>query len=304
MTAPRCPLCNSATTRSLGRIPDGDFFAGRVLPAPLPGGRLWRCQPCESLFRWPVASAAEYGRLYQQGRAEQWSTQRARHDFPLIAAVLVRSAARTVLDVGCGSGEFLMGVPADIGRFGVEPSAAAAAVAAGRGITVLGQDLSQVGAERSFDAIVAIDVIEHLVDPNRMLDEAWVRLSDGGRLLISTGDPQCRAWRSLFGARFWYASFPEHLVFPSGRYLAQWAARRGATLESCTGFNYQDAGPFSRLAGFIMQCAYAASPAVFNAVGRALVPPRGETAAGRRCHSPGIPGTFRDHQLIVLRKAG
>jgi SAM-dependent methyltransferase len=123
---PACRLCGAADAESLGTIPDSDFFAGRVLSQSLPGGRLWRCRRCDSMFRHPILASEAYLRLYQAGAPEQWSGEGNRRDLQLVRAIIaVRPGVQTVLDVGCGTGDFLTSLPGPLARFGIEPSTAA-----------------------------------------------------------------------------------------------------------------------------------------------------------------------------------
>lgn len=301
MSAPRCPLCGSLAVTRMERVADGDFFAGSVIESPLSGGRLWRCIRCGSKFRWPTLSASALQALYSEGRAEQWAGSGQRIDFQRLHARLARkNGLRSVLDIGCGTGDFLAALPAHVERFGVEPSREAAIRSESRGIQVLGADIFTLDAEKQFDAISVIDVLEHLADPLEFLDAAWSHVRADGLLLISTGDPACLPWQ-MMGARFWYVSFPEHLVFPSHRFFERWATGRHARCEHSRFPYYRRRIP-SVLAGLVAQLAYAISPWAFDRVGRAMATVLRAPQPRRRHYSPGIPGVFVDHQLVVLCK--
>jgi methionine biosynthesis protein MetW len=110
-------------------------------------------------------------------------------------ALVARSIRRgeRVLDLGCYDGLLLATLRDRLGiaPFGVERDAEAAAKAKARGLdVVIGNldDASWVEAlgGRRFDAVIAADVIEHLVDPKALLETVRERvLAPGGRLVAS-----------------------------------------------------------------------------------------------------------------------
>ena len=306
-----CRLCGSAAIRDLGAIPASDYFAGQVLPGPLSGGRLWGCRDCASMFRYPILTAEQYLSLYRAGdpnqwsadehRAEHWDSGRLREDLRIIRSIMVDAGVRSALDVGCGSGEFLASLPADVAKFGIEPSGAGL-LASRRGIDIVARQLEECAVQGRFDAVTIIDVIEHVPEVEPFLARAYAWLSPGGLLIVSTGNPDNRLWRDWLRGRFWYVVFPEHITFPSLSYFKSWCARSGAVLAERHVTRYQRAGLARRLLGAAIQALFVMNPNVFNWLGRSL---RGGVRRGkaqRRTFSPGIPGTFRDHQIIVMRK--
>lgn len=101
---------------------------------------------------------------------------------------------RDVLDLGCAGGFMTEALAARGARpIGIDPSqgaiAAARAHAAGEGIQIrylngVGEDLPF--AEDSFDAVVCVDVLEHVESLRRTLDEVARVLRPGGLFLFDT----------------------------------------------------------------------------------------------------------------------
>lgn len=298
-------MCCGSRHQSLGVIPEGDFFAGRVLPTAIPGGQLWRCVDCDSLFRHPILTAAEYRRLYETGAAEQWSGDETRLDLEVVRSVALGSpGAKRVLDVGCGSGDFLASLPASFERFGIEPSSGAGALAAQRGIRIAAPTLEELPAEARFDVITVIDVIEHIPEPAPFLAKALAHLAPGGVVVVSTGSPQVPVWRGVYGAHFWYCSFPEHISFPSRKFYEHTARSNGAEVTGVTVTRYRDIPLWKAAVLWLIQLVYWASPPLLDWIGRGIDALKGAPTPRRQHFSPGIGGVFSDHWVVVIRRDG
>ncbi len=125
-----------------------------------------------------------------------------------------KSAARNLIDLGCGTGLFL-----DEARragwqvTGREVSHFAVERAVQRGLDVRQATLEDNGLPRAeFDAVTLWDVIEHVRDPHAVLRAATAALRPGGVLALSTGDVAslCARWS---GPRWHLFNLPEHLFF-------------------------------------------------------------------------------------------
>ena len=298
-----CRLCGDTRIRCLGAIPDSDYFAGKVLQHPIYGGHLWRCDACQSMFRHPVLRTYAYLDLYSDGAADEWSADDGRQDLAIIRRIIAQKARPGgVLDVGCGAGDFLLTLPGDLTKYGVEPSVAAAAAARKRGVSISAQTLDQLSSRAVFDVITMIDVIEHVADPRDLLDQALPHLAPGGTLIIATGDPGNAPWRRIFRSRFWYSSFPEHITFPSLRYFQIWHEGRGLHAPTTFQLKYRRIPFWQAALYFASQVAYLVSPWLLNRVGRGIECLRRAPRPRRRFFSPGAPGVFTDHQIVMIQR--
>lgn len=137
-------------------------------------------------------------------------------------------ASATLLDFGCGDGEFLASIKDRVGRrIGLEDAPGqAASVAARLGIeTVHCLDPSTVQDE-SVDILTAHFVLEHLTDL-RGTFASWRRVvRPGGRLHIAVPNLDCFEAR-LFGRRWHGLDPPRHISFPAGSNLTRLAATAG-----------------------------------------------------------------------------
>jgi SAM-dependent methyltransferase len=119
--------------------------------------------------------------------------------YPAVAAFAKADPARYVLDIGCGDGDLLeaLSLRAPVAVYvGIDISAGRVRLAQTR----LGKQAAifQTGsgtlpfATGSFDFVFVTEVIEHLKNPNHLLDEVYRILAPQGRLILTT--PNSRAY--------------------------------------------------------------------------------------------------------------
>jgi len=156
-------------------------------------------QHAASLEHWNTAEGTLPG-AESRRRRNQVSERRLR----AIAALLGKTPHDVrLLDVGCSSGALLL-TARDLGfdACGVEPSEDAAASARQAGLQVVTGFLESAAFPGgAFDALILMEVIEHLRDPRSMLKECRRVLKPGGILLVTT--PNFGSWTArLMGGRW------------------------------------------------------------------------------------------------------
>lgn len=153
---------------------DGLKYARDVVTA------VWRYkQTCRSVRRAP--EFAEYFLHYPVKQMKHSSHYYAQHFV---------GSNQDVLDIGCGEGFFAAGLKKDGNRIvGVDSLPEASERAAmeqyfSADLNCEGSVTSQLNGLR-FDRVLLLDVLEHLVRPERLLAESQIALKDSGRLVVS-----------------------------------------------------------------------------------------------------------------------
>jgi SAM-dependent methyltransferase len=224
-----CPVCGSTDTVVAGPILHATptHVAGVKLDLGDTKFVLRRCPRCAFSFKDPPIDAEKLMACYAAADAANWELDPNpwQRQFDILGELLSAHArGRRVLDVGCFNGALLGYIGDGWQRFGVEPSRAAAGLARERGVDVLAATLDELPADTTpFDAVLAIDVVEHVVEPLPFFRAVRERLADGGVFLILTGNTDALAWR-LQGSMYWYCNLPEHVSFFNRRSL-EWIGR-------------------------------------------------------------------------------
>ena len=143
----------------------------------------------------------------------------ARQRNPWIAARIAEQlgpGARTVLDVGCGAG-FLAN---DLARYGhrvvgLDASPESLAVAAAHDPTggvhyELGDARALPHDDASFDVVCAMDFLEHVEEPARVIAEAARVLVPGGLLFFHTFDRNVWSWLVVIKGVEWFVRNTPH----------------------------------------------------------------------------------------------
>jgi SAM-dependent methyltransferase len=195
-----CPACHNGSGHTLGSL---NSFEVK------------RCTRCATLFTASLPStpeaAEDYSSYYDEGNLEIPAF--VEHRLEQLVAGFERYRDRNRwLDVGCGAGA-LMRAAARHGWTSIGTEVAQGAVDAVRsqGFDVRLGELEDLELEPdSFDVVSAVEVIEHVSDPRRLLEACARLVRPGGVLYMTT--PHGRGISSrLLGTGWSVVSPPEHL---------------------------------------------------------------------------------------------
>jgi len=228
----QCPICREKAVH---------LYPGEILLDK--HCNVFSCGKCGMVFLKRGSEEKEFARqdLYWKGNAQEdiYSDRDVERAFyktftRYLADIESCVLGRRLLDIGCGTGIFLQ-VARDRGWdcCGIDISPHAVELARGRlGVPIEAGKLENgLFANERFDVVTMWDVIEHLDDPVKMLQEVYHRLNPGGLFIAETPDEEflVRTLVKLFYragvgiAQFFpkYFYYQDHLFYFSLRSLSR-----------------------------------------------------------------------------------
>lgn len=197
-------------------------------------GDLYRCGDCGTVHQPSLPHGPELLDLYREMSddgylsEEEGRRRTARRLLDLLEAHVPRGR---LLEVGCGHGLLLD----EARRRGYDVEGLELSVEAARyAREKLDLPVREIPLEEAapdgelYDAIVMVDVLEHLDDPVEALDRICARLASGGALLIATPDPSSLMAR--VAGRRWWCYIPAHLCLIPRKTLRELISARGLML--------------------------------------------------------------------------
>jgi hypothetical protein len=97
-----------------------------------------------------------------------------------------------------------------------------------------------------YDAVTAIDIIEHVHDPYLFLVKLSRVVREGGVIIVCSGDTESLAWR-MAQNRYYYCVNAEHISFINARWCQYASLKLALELMSVRRFSHSKAG--------LLQCA-------------------------------------------------
>jgi len=180
-----CPVCGSTRAKKLGARGGRAHHEGKGAET-----NIVRCKDCGSTYTHPTLipktnpyekeSVDEYFQLHDE-------TQKILMGEQCIAqAEQILGRTGTVLELGCGRGEFLRGA---INRgwtaFGVDMTADFTKAAQTHGIKIESSSIEDCQAlEQSYDVVLMVAILEHLYEPMKTLKRVSSALRPGGLLFV------------------------------------------------------------------------------------------------------------------------
>jgi 2-polyprenyl-3-methyl-5-hydroxy-6-metoxy-1,4-benzoquinol methylase len=134
---------------------------------------------------------------------------------------LEKHGCETVLDIGCGEGTLGELAPDSVEIFGVDISETALTIADEHYTETAQIDLENDNLkdkfEIEFDAVVCLEVLEHLINPKNFLSEMVIELSEDALFIISV--PNFVFWNHRF--KILFGNLPEnYTLYKSSEHIS------------------------------------------------------------------------------------
>jgi SAM-dependent methyltransferase len=185
--------------------------------------RFVRCRRCSHVYLSPRPAPADLGVIYPSNYYTLAGTgslvARMQRVWEGRKVGVYRGALgpgkKRILDVGCGDGRFLEVLrdfgPPEWELVGVDFDPTAVERCRARGFTAFAKRVEDMASEDgTFDAVVMLQLIEHVEDPVVLAKRVFALLRSGGVFVVET--PNLAGWdHALFRKRWWgHYHFPRH----------------------------------------------------------------------------------------------
>ena len=145
---------------------------------------------------------------------------------------LLGKGPKRILDVGCGDGRFL-GLLRDFGDeewslVGVDFDESAVEQSRARGFEAHATRVEDFeGQDESFDAVIMLQLIEHVEDPTLICERVYSLLKPGGIFIVETPNTAGLDYQSFTGMHWGHYHFPRHWNLFSSESLERMLRKAG-----------------------------------------------------------------------------
>lgn len=297
-----CPSCRSRESVRWGKTTAGfdTVLGGKVYHQPEFGVLV--CTRCALYYKSHVVGRQDLSDYYRRVDYSIWEVDGLYPTEKLVLQQLESlPPASRILDYGCSTGRLLAKLVGTHRCFGIEINRESAEVAAARGV----QLVSGVEAEEldryPLDAVLLIDMFEHLAHPTDTLAQLASRLRDGGLLIVVTGDADSRACQRD-RSDFWYFVTPSHLCMMSRRYAEWTSGRLGLKLERWTNVCHYRVKVWDRLMQHARHFTYWQFHGPRRRIPRAVLSHIPRVRRAELWQRPPALTCTRDHAVVMFRK--
>jgi 2-polyprenyl-3-methyl-5-hydroxy-6-metoxy-1,4-benzoquinol methylase len=146
-----------------------------------------KCANCALSFYFPEFYGDKdfYARLSKY----PWYYEADKWEFDVALDLICKFKPKTLLEFGCGSGEFLAKVATGVERcVGLDINVSAIEDCKSKELIATSDPIDMI--DEKFDMVVLFEVLEHLEEPAYIIEQLSERLNKGGLLVIAVPNPE------------------------------------------------------------------------------------------------------------------
>ena len=209
-----CPLCKNDNIELLqkGSIKPETLTSDNFRITDSAYGSLWtfyKCQNCKFVFSNPYIPEENIVEFYSQLEDKEYSEEaegRSKNFYSILKNLdKLEKSDRSILDIGAASGIFLnIAEKHGYEIAGIEPSDFLVSEAKNKfNIELFNGVIEDFKSENKFSIISLLDILEHLVDPDKFIKSIDKYLNDEGILVIVTPDIDSITTK-IFKRKWWH----------------------------------------------------------------------------------------------------
>jgi SAM-dependent methyltransferase len=298
----KCPACGSPDVkiRSSGGLPATERTRNFLFRQN--AYEIIECNACGFVFKDSILDGGQFALLYGDTDYARWESETLYPTERCVVEMLkaLKPGSR-VLDYGCSSGRLMAQLVDRHECFGFEINLDAAEKAAAKGVRIIGSTDGFADYTGSMDAVVLMDVFEHLDNPLPVLKTLVPLLKSDGVMILVTGDADCTAARPDL-ANFWYFRSIQHLGMLTRRHAEYLARELSLDVEVWKTVSHYDVSLPQKLLQYLRHYVFVQIKGHPDSLMTALLK---KLPVLNRCAAWRIPPPFtasNDHAVAVWRR--
>jgi SAM-dependent methyltransferase len=177
-------------------------------------------------FPQPADLGRYYGAEYHGGRHGFTATYCVQRRMRFLKQVAGAPAGRSLLDVGCGDGTFL--VSAQEHGWRVAGTEMNPSIARSEGLKIW-EALDEASAQAPYDCVTLWHSLEHMRNPRATIEQATALLKPGGTMFVAVPNAE-GLQASLFGPKWFHLDVPRHLFHFGTKSLSRMLETAGLSI--------------------------------------------------------------------------
>lgn len=181
-----CPICKKDNEKTVLMLDNFQFFTDSIQPKQVDIIER-QCQNCGAIYLNPCYSKEGFGILFKEaGQSYGSTTQRPLEQMEWLRRYDLLRPNSKIMDIGCGRGNFLASLPANVSKIGVDIDEASIDYAQNKhqGIRFVCSAFEEIEIDQSIDVITMYHVLEHLANPLETLQRLFDISDDETKLVV------------------------------------------------------------------------------------------------------------------------